>query len=171
MITICHQSASLVMPKGDPRDRFFYPALTLMIDSYRPPEAAEDEGNDEVFFLAGRVQYSCYITKYLMDILAHADDNVYHTLLRSVCVTMSNVRNIRISDGCVYAQIRKGLGMHLVTYTNSDTVPFLLLIQYKGGLSEIEFTVTLFSNAGMILLSYLKILCISSYIKGGIAHF
>ena len=84
---------------------------------------------------------------------------------------MSNVRNIRISDGCVYAQIRKGLGMHLFTYTNRDTVPFLLLIQYKGGLSEIEFIVTLFSKVGMILLSFSKFLCISSYIKGGIAHF
>ena len=89
----------------------------------------------------------------------------------SHCVTMSNVRNIRISDGCVYAQIRKGLGMHLVTDRNRDTVPFLLLVQYKGGLSEIEFIVTLFSNAGMILLSFSKILCISSYIKSGIAHF
>ena len=36
--------------------------------------------------------------------------------------------------------------MHLVTYMNWDTVPFLFLVQYKGGLSEIEFTVTLFSN-------------------------
>ena len=62
---------------------------------------------------------------------------------------MSNDRNIRISDGCAYAQICKGLGMHLVTYTNRDTVPLLLLVQYKGGLSEIEFTVTLFSKAGM----------------------
>ena len=84
---------------------------------------------------------------------------------------MSNVRNIRISDGCVYAQIHKGLGMHLVTYMICDTVPFLLLVQYKGGLPEIEFTVTLFSNEGKILLSFLKFLCISSYIKGGIAHF
>ena len=84
---------------------------------------------------------------------------------------ISNVRNIRISDGCVYAQIRKGLGMHLVTYTNRDTVSFLLLVQYKGGLSEIEFTVTLFSNEGMIWLPFSKILCISSFIKGGIAHF
>ena len=84
---------------------------------------------------------------------------------------MSNVRNIRISDGCVYAQIRKGLGMHMVTYTNHDTVPFLLLVQYKGGLSEIEFTVSLFSNACMILLPFLKIWCISLYIKGGIAIF
>ena len=31
-ITICHQSASLVMPKGDSRDRFFYPTHTLMKD-------------------------------------------------------------------------------------------------------------------------------------------
>ena len=59
---------------------------------------------------------------------------------------MLNVRNIRISDGWVYAQICKGLGMHMVTYTNRDTVPFLLLVQYKGGLSEIEFTVSLFSS-------------------------
>ena len=44
-------------------------------------------------------------------------------------VTMYNTWNNRISDGCVYAQIRKGLGMHLVTYTNHDTVPFLLIVQ------------------------------------------
>ena len=34
--------------------------------------------------------------------------------------------------------------MHLVIDMNCDTVPFLLLAQFKGGLSEIEFTVTLF---------------------------
>ena len=61
--------------------------------------------------------------------------------------------------------------MHLVTYTDRDTVPFLLLVQYKGGLSEIEFTVTLFSNVGMILLSTSRSCAFSSYIKGGIAHF
>ena len=44
--------------------------------------------------------------------------------------------------------------MHLVTYMNCDTVPFLLLVQYKGGLSEIEFTVTLFSNGSMIFLPF-----------------
>ena len=33
-ITVCHHSASLVMPNGDPRDGLFYPTLTLMIDSY-----------------------------------------------------------------------------------------------------------------------------------------
>ena len=90
-----------------------------------------------------------------------------------VGVTMYNVRNIRISDSCVYAQIGKRLGMHLVTYTNRDTVPFLLLVQYKGGLSEIEFIVSLFSNACMILLLFFKILeilCTSHYISGGIAH-
>ena len=61
--------------------------------------------------------------------------------------------------------------MHLVIYTNCDTVPFLLLVQYKRGLSEIEFPVILFSNAGMVFLPFLHILCISSYIKGGIVHF
>ena len=63
--------------------------------------------------------------------------------------------------------------MHLVTYTNRDAVPFLLLVQYKGGLSEMEFMVSLSSNACMILLLFLKImeiLCTSHYIKRGISH-
>ena len=63
--------------------------------------------------------------------------------------------------------------MHLVTYTNRDTVPFLLLVQYKGSLSEMEFIVSLSSNACMILLLFLKIfeiLCTSHYTKGGISH-
>ena len=54
---------------------------------------------------------------------------VFLCLLSPVFVTMYNVRNNRISDGWVYAQIRKGLSMHLVTCTNRDTVPFLLLVQ------------------------------------------
>ena len=33
-ITICHHSASLVMPNGDPQDGFYYPTLALIIDSY-----------------------------------------------------------------------------------------------------------------------------------------
>ena len=36
VITVWHHSASLVMPNSDPRDRYFYPTLTLMIDSYNP---------------------------------------------------------------------------------------------------------------------------------------
>ena len=36
--------------------------------------------------------------------------------------------------------------MHLVTYMNWDTVPFLILVQYKGGLSEMEFSVSILSN-------------------------
>ena len=47
-------------------------------------------------------------------------------------VTMQNIWNNRISDGCVYAQIRKGLGMHQVTYSNHDIVPFLLIVPIKG---------------------------------------
>ena len=31
---VCHHSASLMMPIGDPRDGFFYPTFILMIDSY-----------------------------------------------------------------------------------------------------------------------------------------
>ena len=33
-ITVYHHSASLAMPIGDPRDGFFYPTRTLMMDSY-----------------------------------------------------------------------------------------------------------------------------------------
>ena len=33
-MTVCHHSASLVLRNGDPLDGFFYPTLTLMIDSY-----------------------------------------------------------------------------------------------------------------------------------------
>ena len=33
-ITICYHSASLAMPIRDPQDGFFYPTLTLMMDSY-----------------------------------------------------------------------------------------------------------------------------------------
>ena len=33
-ITVCHHSAILVMPNGDPRDGFFYPTLRHMINSY-----------------------------------------------------------------------------------------------------------------------------------------
>ena len=34
VIIVCHHSTSLVMPIGDPRDTFFDPTLTLMMDSY-----------------------------------------------------------------------------------------------------------------------------------------
>ena len=47
-------------------------------------------------------------------------------------VTMQNRWNNRISDGCVYAQIPKGLGMHLVTYSNHNRVPFLLIVPVEG---------------------------------------
>ena len=40
--------------------------------------------------------------------------------------------NNRSSYGCVYAQIRSGLGMHLGTYSNQDTVLFLLIVPIKG---------------------------------------
>ena len=60
--------------------------------------------------------------------------------------------------------------MYLVTYMNCDTVPFLLLVQYKGGLSGIQFTATLFSHASMFFLPFSQILCISSYTRGGIVH-
>ena len=51
---------------------------------------------------------------------------------RKATVTMQNIWNNRISDGWVYAQMRKRLGMHLVTYSNHDTVTFLLIVPIKG---------------------------------------
>ena len=47
-------------------------------------------------------------------------------------VTIQNGWNNRISDGCLYAQICRGLGMHLVIYSNHDTVLFLLIVPIKG---------------------------------------
>ena len=44
-------------------------------------------------------------------------------------------------------------------------VTFSTLVQYKGGLSEIVFTVPLFSNASMVFLPFLQILC--NLYKGG----
>ena len=44
---------------------------------------------------------------------------------------LQNGWNNRISYGCVYAQIRSGLGMHLGTYSNHDTVLFLLIVPIK----------------------------------------
>ena len=35
------------MPKGDPRDGFFYPTLTLMIDSYNLQQDLESIMNDK----------------------------------------------------------------------------------------------------------------------------
>ena len=52
--------------------------------------------------------------------------------LLNIDFTMQNIWNNRISDGCVYTQICKGLGMHLVSYSNHDTVPFLLIVPIKG---------------------------------------
>ena len=55
-----------------------------------------------------------------------------NTSSTSESVTIQNGWNNRISYGCVYAQIRSGLGMHLVTYSNHDTVLFLLIVPIKG---------------------------------------
>ena len=37
-ITVCHHSACLVIPNGVPRDKFFYPTLTLLINSNMVPK-------------------------------------------------------------------------------------------------------------------------------------
>ena len=58
------------------------------------------------------------------------DETIEHLLWE--CVTIQNGWNNRISYGCVYAQIRSGLGMHLGTYSNHDTVLFLLIVPIKG---------------------------------------
>ena len=58
--------------------------------------------------------------------------------------------------------------MHLVTYSNHDTEPFLLIVPIKGRLSEMQFIVSLFINACTISLLFLKIfeiLCTFHYIR------
>ena len=61
----------------------------------------------------------------------HVGSQYKKTYLKQL-VTIQNGWNNRISYGCVYAQIRSGLGMHLVTYSNHDTVLFLLIVPIKG---------------------------------------
>ena len=90
-----------------------------------------------------------------------------------VGVTMQNRWNNRISDGCVYAQICKGLGMHLVTYLNHDTVPFLLIVPIKGrfvrdGIHCVYIYQRLHDS--LLFLNISEILCIFQYIKDGISH-
>ena len=75
-----------------------------------------------------------YSVLFLLFYIVHREKKSFLFLPKGrAFVTIYNVRNIRISDSGVYAQTRKGLGMHLVTYTNRDTVSFLLLVQYNGG--------------------------------------
>ena len=66
-------------------------------------------------------------SRYLEDIL-----NINNGFSDNMVVTIQNGWNNRISYGCVYAQIRSGLGMHLGTYSNHDTVLFLLIVPIKG---------------------------------------
>ena len=71
-------------------------------------------------------------SKHLFERLSILAQKCCQLLADIDAVTMQNRWTNRISDGCVYAQIRKGLGMHLVTYSNHDTVPFLLIVPIKG---------------------------------------
>ena len=74
-----------------------------------------------------------YSVLFLLSYIVHRKKKLFLFLPKGrAFVTMYNVRNNRISDGCVYAQIRKGLGMHLVTYMNRDTVPFLLIVHKRA---------------------------------------
>ena len=84
-------------------------------------------------------QTCIYVVLYIYSVLLLLFYIVYHKKKSFLFlqkgrafVTRQNRWNNRIRDGCVYAQIRKGLGMHLVTYSNHDTVPFLLILPIKG---------------------------------------
>ena len=65
---------------------------------------------------------------YILTVKPHYNANI---ALNNI-VTIQNGWNNRISYGCVYAQIRSGSGMHLGTYSNHDTVLFLLIVPIKG---------------------------------------
>ena len=74
-----------------------------------------------------------YSVVFFLFYIVHRKKNSFLFLPKGrAFVTMQNIWNNRISDGCVYAQICKGLGMHLVTYSNHDTVTFLLIVPIKG---------------------------------------
>ena len=70
-------------------------------------------------FSSGKRNFLSHITYFsLMLFIAYAFKGQVHVFVGWVKI--------------VYAQIRKGLGMHLVTYSNHDTVPFLLIVPIKG---------------------------------------
>ena len=75
--------------------------------------------------------YSSFSSSVLYLVYLHPFPNL-HKSFYNIYVTIQNGWNNRISYGCVYAQIRSGLGMHLVTYSNHDTVLFLLIVPIKG---------------------------------------
>ena len=64
--------------------------------------------------------------------------------------------------------------MHLVTYMNCEKIPLLILVQYKGVFSEMEFTVSLFSNVRVVVkhgfLIFLANLMHILLYKDGIVH-
>ena len=70
--------------------------------------------------------------QYVLTYLHEINNDCYQFLHLHRFVTIQNGWNNRISYGCVYAQIRSGLGMHLGTYSNHDTVLFLLIVPIKG---------------------------------------
>ena len=54
-ITVRHHSASLVMPISDPRDRFFYPHHTHMIDTYIIPPLPDIANLSTKYFILSMV--------------------------------------------------------------------------------------------------------------------
>ena len=77
MITVCHHSAHLVMPNGDPGDRFFYSTLTLMIDSYIHVviERLDISEVDVVFTVQRRALcaliIACVLIRFIITYLGH----------------------------------------------------------------------------------------------------
>ena len=60
VITVCRHSASLVMPISDPLDGFFYPTLTLMMDSYNLLVEMEDRGLHFFYLILYLLLYFAY---------------------------------------------------------------------------------------------------------------
>ena len=76
--------------------------------------------------------YISYSDWFSAMLLIFGRRDTFYTVKIGISVTIQNGWNNRISYGCVYAQIRSGLGMHLGTYSNHDTVLFLLIVPIKG---------------------------------------
>ena len=104
---------------GRTRDELLDKVQTILMEDGRKKPFKDDK--------PGKDWYYAFLKRHPV-----ISERAPQQLAKERAVTMQNGWNNRISDGCVYAQIRRGLGMHLVTYSNHDTVLFLLIVPIKG---------------------------------------
>ena len=86
VINVCHHSASLVMPIGDHRDRFFYPTLTPIKDPYA---------------LSNSILNRLYVHSSIAIILMEKRELVALLNLSSWCLVMVEWLFLAVPCGCL----------------------------------------------------------------------